>query len=64
MIPASYLFKDVYQQNWLESAIVSKDTPKLVPTDGLTTRIGSFLAAILRRQGAPDRHYGSVHVYE
>ena len=65
MIPASYMFKDVYQQNWLDSAVVvSVDAPKPRLTDGLLTGFGSLLAAILPRQGASNRHYSSVHVYE
>lgn len=64
MIPASYMFKHVYQQNWLESAVVLKDVSKPRPTDGLLNKVGNLLAAILPRQGAPSRHYPSVHVYE
>jgi hypothetical protein len=64
MIPASYLFKDIYHQHWEEapeaSAHIEKN-PRFI--DGLMTPIASAIAAVLARRG----NHGTVphrHVYE
>jgi hypothetical protein len=64
MIPASYLFKDIYHQHWEEapepSAHVHRNRRFL---DGLMTPIASAIAAVLARRG----HDGALphrHAYE
>jgi hypothetical protein len=65
MIPASYLFKDLYQQHWEEDT----STPTLPVeqtrfTNGLTTPIYYRLAAILRKRDKAGRRYFGVHAYD
>lgn len=46
MIPASYLFKDVYRQHWLEAdrPIPRKPLPvRRPPSGGLTRTLAAFL---------------------
>lgn len=64
MIPASYLFKDLYRQSWDDAA----DVPTVVPPrsryfDGLLTPIAGAISALFQRHRAPVSHYG-VHAYD
>lgn len=61
MIPASYLFKDIYHQHWEETPQASTPIDRNSRfLDGLMTPIASAIAAILARRGrrgtAPHRH--------
>ena len=62
MIPASYLFKDIYRQHW--------DTPDAPVTarshhfiTGLLSPLTGIVATLARRRRAPARHFG-VHAYD
>lgn len=62
MIPASYLFKDVYHQHWDEP-----EMPVIIERhhrpDGLLRPFVGLAATIIRRRRAQARHFG-VHAYE
>lgn len=64
MIPASYLFKDIYHQHWEEAPEASAHIEKNHRfIDGLMTPIASAIARVLARRG----NNGTVphrHVYE
>jgi hypothetical protein len=65
MIPASYLFKDVYKRSWEDAA----EVPTVIEhrnrfLDGLTMPLAGAVSAVFhRRDRNPVRHYG-VHAYD
>lgn len=65
MIPASYLFKDIYKHHWEDAAelptVVENRTRFL---DGLMTPIAGAVSAVFHRANRkPVRHYG-VHAHD
>jgi len=47
MIPASYLYKDIYRQTWLDPDIeCARARAQRAPKDGLRRRLGAFAAAL------------------
>lgn len=65
MIPASYLFKDIYKQTWEEAdaaPIVVEKRGRFI--DGLMTPIDGAIKALLhRRSHRPARTFSS-HAYD
>ena len=62
MIPASYLFKDIYRQHWdTPDAPVTERNRRF--TSGLLSPLTGIVATIARRRQAPARHFG-VHAYD
>ena len=62
MIPASYLFKDIYRQHWdTPDAPVTERSHRF--TSGLLSPLTGIVATIARRRRAPARHFG-VHAYD
>ena len=64
MIPASYLFKDVYRRTWEEP-----DEPAVVHHrrrffDGLTTPLAGAVSAVLARSPRHATHHFGGHAYE
>ena len=63
MIPASYLFKDVYRQHWDEP-----EAPSVVRRrrffDGLTTPLAGAISAILAHRPTARAHHFGGHAYE
>lgn len=64
MIPASYLFKDIYRQHWEEAdmapATIERNRRFL---DGLVTPIASAITALLA-QHRPHGQESRRHAYE
>lgn len=65
MIPASYLFKDIYRQHWEEAdaapAIVENRGRFL---DGLLSPIAGAVSAVLHHRPAASRPRLGRHAYE
>ena len=64
MIPASYLFKDVYNQTWEEP-----DAPQVLHHrrrffDGLATPFAGAISAIFVRRPQGSAHHLGGHAYE
>ncbi|QQR37660.1 hypothetical protein JI749_08680 [Devosia oryziradicis] len=63
MIPASYLFKDVYRQSWEEP-----EAPVVLRRqrffDGLTTPLAGAISAILAQRPTIRAHRLGGHAYE
>jgi hypothetical protein len=64
MIPASYLFKDLYQQHWEEDTSTPAPIEHTRFNDGLTTPIHHLFTAIVRRRDKAGRRYFGVHAYD
>lgn len=63
MIPASYLFKDVYRQSWEEpEAPVVPHRRRFF--DGLATPIAGAISAVLGRPAKARTHHLGGHAYE
>lgn len=64
MIPASYLFKDVYRQAWDEpdAPVVAHHRHRFF--DGLTTPLAGAISAILARRPKAATHHFGGHAYE
>ncbi len=62
MIPASYMFKDVYHQHWEQEQTATQATAQR-PT-GETTPAWHLMLALLHRRAKPGRSYLGVHAYE
>jgi hypothetical protein len=63
MIPASYLFKDVYRQSWEEpEAPVIHRRHRFF--DGLATPLAGAISAVLGRPAKARTHYLGGHAYE
>ncbi len=63
MIPASYMFKDIYHQQWEQKASDSALTGGTSSTDGLITPTKLLFQAMLHRS-KPGRAYFGVHAYD
>jgi hypothetical protein len=63
MIPASYLFKNIYHQHWEQEQPEPK-APEQHKWNGVTTPIWERLAGVLHRSGKPGRRYYGVHAYD
>lgn len=63
MIPASYLFKDIYRQQWEREPLALAPTETRNPSGGVMTPLKAFLQALLH-QGKPGRAYFGVHAYD
>lgn len=64
MIPASYLFKDIYHQHWEEPAapVVVENNRRFI--GGLMTPVAAAIGAVFHRPTrAQQRHFGG-HAYE
>lgn len=64
MIPASYLFKDIYRQHWEEP-----DAPSVIHHrsrffDGLTTPLAGAISAILAQRPKARAHHLGGQAYE
>lgn len=64
MIPASYLFKDIYVRHWEEP-----DAPVVIHHrrrffDGLTTPLAGAISAVFARRSRVGGHYRGSHAYE
>ena len=64
MIPASYMFKDIYHQHWEEDATIRKTPQQVRFPNGLTTPVQLLAKAMLHRNGKPGRQYFGVHAYD
>ncbi|MBE0560892.1 MAG: hypothetical protein IH622_08755 [Ochrobactrum anthropi] len=64
MIPASYLFRDVYQQHWEEpdAPVVNHHRRRFF--DGLTTPLAGAVSAVFARRSRARDHYRGSHAYE
>lgn len=65
MIPASYLFKDIYNQKWHEPDA----TPAIVENrghflDGLMTPIAGAISALAHRRTHRTAKYFGSHAYD
>ncbi|MHA6690041.1 hypothetical protein [Devosia sp. A449] len=57
MIPASYLFKSIYHQHWIETDTAPVVTERNQPyIDGLTSPLTAAITAILGRPHKAHRH--------
>lgn len=63
MIPASYLFKDIYRQHWEEPEAPAAIKTRRFP-DGLLRPLARAVGALLARQGKIRSHHSGVHAYE
>lgn len=64
MIPASYLFKDIYSKHWEEP-----DPPVVMHHrhrffDGLTTPLAGAISAVFARRSRARDHYLGGRAYE
>jgi hypothetical protein len=64
MIPASYLFKEIYHQTWEEP-----DTPVVTHHrrrffDGLATPFAGAISAVFARRSKASDNYLGGHAYE
>ena len=64
MIPASYLFKDLYRQSW-----ETPDTPVIAEprqrfTNGLVTPIALAVIALFAKRTKKHGHRSGSHAYE
>lgn len=64
MIPASYLFRDVYQQHWETEALPDTEPHPVRFRDGLLTPLRILLTQLLQRHGKPGRIYFGTHAYD
>jgi hypothetical protein len=62
MIPASYMFKQVYQQHWETPDPIVQ--PRRRFADGLLVPLGTILASLFARRERAARHRLGSHVYE
>ena len=63
MIPASYLFKDIYRQTWEEpDAPVAHQRRRFF--DGLAMPLAGAISAVLGRGPKVRTHYRGGHAYE
>jgi hypothetical protein len=62
MIPASYMFKDIYHQQW-EQEQTMPHAPEHHQS-GVTTPAWHLMLALLHRRAKPGRHYFGVHAYD
>lgn len=64
MIPASYLFKQAYDQAWTEpeTPYVTETAEK--PQRGLTSPVIAILAALWSRRPQPRHHMFGSHAYD
>lgn len=54
MIPASYLFKDVYRQSWEDAdPLPQPGSPRAQHVEGLMSQIASAIAALFARRVRP-----------
>lgn len=64
MIPASYLFRNAYRQQWEEPDLPSSTQQRRSFFTGLMTPIAGALDAVFTRgHKVPDHHLG-VHAYD
>ncbi|MCR6673914.1 hypothetical protein [Devosia ginsengisoli] len=60
MIPASYLFKDIYRQHWeAPAAIKTRRFP-----DGLLRPLARAVSALLAHQDKTRSHHFGAHAYD
>lgn len=64
MIPASYLFKTVYQQAWEEPEPAVTPNPQPSFISGLMTPLTGALEAIWTPRSKPAHLHGRRHAYE
>jgi hypothetical protein len=64
MIPASYLFKDVYHQQWEANLIEAEAVAHDNSSHGLLTPIRHLLHFMRNRHSKPGRAYFRVHAYD
>ena len=64
MIPASYLFKDMYQQAWETPDAEPGTEPRQRFFDGLVTPIAAAFGALLRARHKPGTRYLGTHAYD
>ncbi len=64
MIPASYLFKDIYNQHWEEPEAPTVIHHRSRFFDGLTTPLAGAISAILARRPTARGHRFGGHAYE
>lgn len=64
MIPASYLFKDIYRQHWeeVEVPVVVENRGRFL--DGLLSPIAGAVTAVLHRRPAASHRRLGRHAYE
>jgi len=64
MIPASYLFKDIYRQHWEEPAapVVVEKNRRFI--DGLMTPVAAAIGAVFHRPTRAQQRYFGGHAYE
>ena len=63
MIPASYLFKQVYIRAWEEPSVPAPiETARFL--DGLMTPLSGAIHAVLSRRPKLDRHHVGTHAYD
>lgn len=64
MIPASYMFKNVYYQTWEEAdaPVVTRHRHRFF--DGLATPLAGAISAVLGRGPKTRAHYFGGHAYE
>lgn len=63
MIPASYLFKEVYKQSWETAEAPTIVAPRNSYIDGLLTPIAGAISALFQRHRDPVSHYG-IHAHD
>jgi hypothetical protein len=64
MIPASYLFKNVYHQHWEEPEPVRHPVAKPSFFSGLMTPLSGALETVLTPHARSTRHHLSGQAYE
>ena len=60
MIPASYLFKNIYRQHWEEAEAPALSKSRRFP-DGLLRPLARAVSTLLSRQGKSRSHHIGVH---
>lgn len=63
MIPASYLFKDIYRQHWEEPGAPAPSKSRHFP-DGLLSPLARAVGTLLARQRKARSHHFGAHAYE
>jgi hypothetical protein len=64
MIPASYLFKDIYHQQWEANQIQAEAVVNDNSSHGLLTPIRHFLQLMHNSRSKPGRAYFGIHAYD
>ena len=62
MIPASYMFKDIYHQHW-ENEETSPQPVDNNQFGGMTTPAWHLMLTLLHRRFKPGRQYFGAHAY-